>query len=385
MEGAELLTETVTKRVTLSRYLFELALQNVRAQQETGDAACVTLLQDALEIFLMAALDHFNVSTKPKTEFAQYLDKLGEVLDAPLPYRRRVVEINKVRVAAKHDGISPNRGDVAGYVADTRAFLEEVCQKALKVDFWTVSLVALIEEGEAKTFIEAAEVAHKEGRYVDCLTDCRKAFFVTFEKAYDTQLDLRNDFALFGSSAPYYARDKAEIEKRVKAPFDYIVLDHARVDRDLMRDGIDHTGFWNVWRLTPDVYRFDKDDPWKVKHDPRLNEPDGLKERSAHVLATMTAIMLARKAAKMAARYVSGGSIRTVEAKPNAKFFDKADKNSAVMGLLPAGEDTVFIDFATQGLSDNDWYWRASWFEKGAPLGSYIGGYVSQDDLIFPA
>jgi hypothetical protein len=106
--------EPVIKRLVLSRYLFELARQNVRAEQETGDAATVNLLQDATEIFLVACLDHHNANLKPRAEFSNYLDKLSETLDWPMPLRRRLLEINKVRVASKHDGIAPNRTECPG-------------------------------------------------------------------------------------------------------------------------------------------------------------------------------------------------------------------------------------------------------------------------------
>jgi len=82
-----MLTEPVIRRLILSRYLFELALQNVRVEQETGDAACVNLLQDAIEIFFVAAFDHCNVAEKPKT-FPEYLGQLSKTLDGDLPYRR---------------------------------------------------------------------------------------------------------------------------------------------------------------------------------------------------------------------------------------------------------------------------------------------------------
>src|SRR5450432_1560930 len=229
-----MLNEPIVKRLVLARYLFELALQNVRAQQETGDAACVNLLQDATEIFLIAALDHLNVPLKPRTEFAQYLDKLSEALQFDLPFRRRLMEINKVRINSKHDGISPNRREIDGYVADTSKFLEEVCQKALNADFWAISLVDLLDDGEAKTFLQEAERSHAAGKYAECLVECRKAFFVTFEKDYDTQTDLKSTIYIFFSRAPYYARDKEYIKKNVKEPFDYIVLDHASIDRELM-------------------------------------------------------------------------------------------------------------------------------------------------------
>jgi hypothetical protein len=343
----------------------------------------VSLLQDATEIFFVAALDHLNVQqSKPKTEFPQQMDKLSEALGSDLPYRRRLLEVNRVRVSAKHDGIFPNRKEIDGYVTDTRKFLEEVCRKALGVDFWTVSLISLLDDGEAKSLLQAAETAHRNAEYAQCLTDCRKAFFVTFETYYDTQADLNNSFAIFGSRAPYYARDKEYIKKNVREHFDYIVLDHTQIDRDLVKEGIDHTAFWNVWRLTPQVYRYKKEDKWRVKHDPRLYEPDALSERSALVLSTMVAILLARQSTTRAARYIKGSTYVDVKAKAGTTFYEKADKTGAVAGVLPEGKEQVAVSYATQGLNDDEWYWRTMYSETGE-MASVIIGYVLQADLIF--
>lgn len=326
-----MLSQPVVRRLVLARYLFELALQNVRSQQETGDAACVSLLQDATEIFFVAALDRLNVQqSKPKTEFLQQLDKLSEAINSDLPYRRRLLEVNRVRVSAKHDGILPNRKEIDGYVTDTRKFLEEVCQKALGVDFWTVSLIDLIEDGEAKEFLLAAENAHRDAQYAQCLTDCRKAFFATFETFYDTQMDLNNSFAIFGSRAPYYARDKEYIKKNVRDHFSYVVL---------------------------------------------------FKERSAFVLASMTSILLARQNTKRAARYIEASNFSDVKVKAGAKFYEKADKSGPVAGVLPEGKDQASISYATQGLSDEDWYWRAM-YENGGGAPAVVVGYVLEADLI---
>jgi hypothetical protein len=279
-----MLSESVLKRLVLSRYFFELALQNVRSEQEVADSACVNLLQDSIEIFFLAAFDVLNVATAGRTDFPQYLDKLSEAVGYDLPYRRRLLEINRVRVHTKHEGIPPNRKEIDGYVTDARKFLEEVCLKVLEVDYWTVSLIALVDEGPVKELLKKAEEAFKAGEFLDCLIECRKAFFVTFESNYDTQKDLTAATALFGSSAPYYAKDKEYIKKNVKTPFDYIVLDHKNLDAELMKEGIDNTAFWNVWRLTPEVYRFKDEDDWLVKRkrfsDPTLMPARGMSQAS---------------------------------------------------------------------------------------------------------
>jgi hypothetical protein len=377
------LSEPVIKRLTLSRHLFEMALRNARQQQEAADAAAVNLLQDAVEIFFLAAFDFLNIAVAQRTEFNQYLDKLSDAVGGDLPFRRRLMEINRVRVHSKHEGIPPNRKEVDGYIADGRKFLEQICEKVLHVDYWTISLVALLDEGEPKQFLQAAENAFKEGKYVECLVECRKAFFVSFESAYDTQKDLRADGGiLFGSQAPYYARDKDYIKKNVKEHFDYIVLDHKNIDSDLMKEGIDNTAFWNVWRLTPQVYRYQKEDPWIIQHHPAKQAAEGLSERAAHVLSSMTSMLLTRQDSRRMAKYINNSSYFDLKVKAGTTIYLKADKNGDKAGVLPPGVEVIGADYATQGLNDEEIYWSAFYFAKGPPM-IMLSGYVLQDDLIF--
>lgn len=377
------LSEPVVKRLTLSRYLFEMALRNARTQQEAADAASVNLLQDAIEIFFLAVFDFLNIAVAQRTDFPQYLDKLSDNIGGELPFRRRLLEINRVRVHAKHEGIPPNRKEVNGYVTDARKFLEQICEKVLRVDFWTISLVALLDEGEPKKFLEEAEKAFKEGDYVRCLVECRKALYVSFEIAYDTQKDLKSGGGfLFSSSAPYYARDKSYILENVKEPLDYIVLDHGKIDAELMKEGIDNIAFWNVWRLTPRVYRYKQGDDWLVQHHPAKQKSDGISERAAHVLASMTSILLTRQDSRRMVRSIDASSYFDIKAKAGTVFYSKADKNSEKAGTLPEGEDTICVDYATRGLNDEIMYWSGFFIKSGNPAITLFG-YVLQDDLTF--
>ncbi|UPT84393.1 hypothetical protein HAP41_0000028965 [Bradyrhizobium barranii subsp. apii] len=242
----------------------------------------------------------------------------------------------------------------------------------------------LLDDGEAKKLLQAAEKEHRDGNYGQCLADCRKAFFVTFETWYDTQRDLDNSsFGLLsdGSRAPYYARSKDYIEKNVKDHFGYVVLDHAQVDQDLTKEGIDHTGFWNVWRLTPQVYRHKAEDKWRVKHDPRLYDEDGFQERSALVLSTMTSILLARQNAHRAARYVEGHGQINAKVNKDANIYDRADKSGAVTHVVPNGKE-VWTSYATEGMVDDDWYWWVMYSDKEGEKPVLVFGYVLEDDLI---
>jgi hypothetical protein len=49
--------------------------------------------------------EQLKVDINRRTEFEQYIDKISEKLSEPLPFRQRLIEINKVRVLSKHNGI----------------------------------------------------------------------------------------------------------------------------------------------------------------------------------------------------------------------------------------------------------------------------------------
>jgi hypothetical protein len=378
----EMLQEPVIRRVTLSRYLFELATQNARSDQEIAGSACVNLLQDAIEIFLLAVSDHLNVDLGPKTAFPQYLDKINEAISDELPFRRRLLEINRVRVLSKHDGIPPNRQEIAGYVSDARKFLEQACTKILGVDFWSISLIQLLDNGDAKNLLLEAEEKFNKGEFSECMVACRKAFYLEFESSYDIQKDLDEPgLLLFGSRAPYYARNMQYVEKNVATPFDYIVLDHSQVDADLTKEGIDHTAFWNIWRLTPAVYRHKDQDEWLVKHEPDKLEKDGIKDRAAYVLENIVAILLARQGNKRKMKGPASGKFYVAKLRqPNTPVYKKADKTGPVEGFTPAGLTEIMTHYATPGLKDKEMYWNVFHFSKTDP---WIIGYILETDLDF--
>ena len=73
--------------------------------------------------------EHLNAEINRRTEFEQYIDRINEKLPEPLPFRQRLIEINKVRILSKHNGVPPNRTELGGYVEDARLLFEEACQK----------------------------------------------------------------------------------------------------------------------------------------------------------------------------------------------------------------------------------------------------------------
>jgi len=158
-------------------------------------------------------------------------------------------------------------------------------------------------------------------------------------------------------------------------------LDHAQVDADLTKEGIDHTTFWNIWRLTPQVYRHKENQPWLTKHEPHKLEPDGIKDRAAYALDAMVEVLLARQANKRMTKWISERAryvawLRT----EGVTVYSKADKSSTEVGKTPVGLKEIAVLYATPALDGDGQFWNVMHFEKGGP---YLIGFIAEEDLKF--
>jgi hypothetical protein len=264
-------------------------------------------------------------------------------------------------------------------VRDARDFLDQACKQVFGWEFWSVSMTDLLNDTEKKVLLQEAEQAFGEGRYWDCLVACRKSFYLEFEHRFDVQGLAEDAGGLVGalkSDAPYFARMQGYVEKHVHNPFEYIVLDHAKIDADLAKEGIDNGIFWNIWRLTPEVYRHESEE-WKVMHDPKKQEVAGLRERAAYVLENTTDIILKKEANFRALKWVESTSHLVPLKRTGVAVHEKAATCSRVIEYSPADILEVIVDFATPGLSDERIYWHV--FYKGST--GFVVGYVLEEDL----
>src|SRR5690606_15205647 len=154
-----------------------------------------------------------------------------------------------------------------------------------------------------------AKAAREAGDHEACVVGCRKVMYVAIESLYDiSKFKDEKPKGILGalSYAPYYAKDPAYIQESVKEPTDYIVLDHSRVDQDLLKKGVDTTAFWNVWRLTPEVYRTEQKE-WIVKHDFGKLDAATLADKTEYVFSTTVDISLAIHAYRKATKWEQHG------------------------------------------------------------------------------
>jgi len=286
----------VVRRICLARHLFELGNSSLKSSNDLYLFSAANLLQDSVEAFLLAVADFVGASIDSNTFFDKYFVLINKKIDPKeLPFKNKLLRLNKIRINSKHYGIMPARDECIRLAVSVREFFEEVSASILKANFSTVSTIDLLKDGETKDLLHQARKHLEEKEYEDCAITCRKAIYLEILQDYNISEFLeksahRGLLSPF-SNAPFYAKNKDYIQKNVKDPTDFIVLDHNHLDQDLLKYSVDNTTFWNIWRLTPEVYKT-KDNQWVVKYDFDKLENETLQDKIEYIFNSTVDIIL---------------------------------------------------------------------------------------------
>lgn len=372
---------TTLKRLVLTRYYLGLADGHAKSGREVDVFVTVNQLHEAIETFLIAAAAHVNAAIGTREEFASYFDKIDQKISPmQLPFRSKIIRLNKARIMAKHDSIVPDRSELPGFLTTVREFLMEATNMVFSADFRAVSLIDALSEGPERSFLYEAQTAFERGDFAGTLIACRKAIYLRHEKSYDAKLFLegqKNGFDAVFSRVPFYARNEEYLSKYVKEPADYIILDHSKIDSELVKDGLDSHQFWNIWRLTPRVY-LAENDRWIVRHEPGKVEAPDVEENASYVLDSTVDHFIALERARARQRMVGPSRWAVTSGPSGTRLFVRASESSDVVDTVPPGV-TLNADAATEGLDGEAMFWRVS----STYQGKWYTGYALEDELQF--
>lgn len=373
-------------KILSSRYLFTLATENLKTDQGIKLSAGVNLMQDSVELFLLAVGEFLDANITTNTGFDKYFELINKkIAPKELPFRSRLNSLNKLRVNFKHYGIQPAQDEVKQLSIAVREFFEEVSMSIFGNKFAAFSLIDLLKDGEVKELLKEAEKYFDEQNYIECLISCRKALYSEIEIDYDisgyrgkTSNKKYVGLMLLGYKAPYWAKNPQYIEEKVNDPCDYIVFDHSTLELDLMKNGVDINTFWNVWRLTPAVFRYDQKSEWIVRYKFECFEKDGIDFRAEYVLSSTIETVLSIHQKKS---QVKGPEYRSyyIDLKgTKITVYSKASKNSSVVRDTPEGLTRLDCDFRVVGLDSSDFLWHvnySNWEDK-----IFFSGFIHNDD-----
>ena len=375
--------EAVVEKVLFARELLELSKGCFQTENSFANAAGIIMLQDAVEIFLLALAEHAEAGIKQKTQFNKYFDIIEEKVKKSLP-KGQLLKLNQQRVNIKHHAFSPPHvDDCKHFFNSVEDFFENISNEYFCLPFQSISLIELLDESESKQHLKDAEMSLKNKDFMECLINCRKAIYIEIESKYSIELfkEGRIGSVLAGaflSEAPHYAKSKTFVEQHVKEPTDYIVYDHSHLNMEMLKAGLMPENFWNVWRLTPKVFYFKDRNKWVIKQECNECEKSTLKENAEYCLwKTIEIVISLQKSRRQIKTLSTSGSVKVVKLKKkDIKVYKKSDKKSSVENILSPETGELICFYISSGLEDDAKYYNICRFKH-----DLISGFIHEDDV----
>ncbi len=350
-----------------ARTLYEEANRLIESNDRHMCSAGLVILQDALEIVLLAMLTEKDVDEQKALESKTFDELIGELgkLNIKVPKSGTLKALNKQRVITKHYGQLAEPVTVRNYAEAADIAVSKILIQVLGKDFHEIFLSDLLDPGEAKDFLDEAVALLEQGESLQALTAVRKALFVEIEDDYtihkysDVETNELFDFLTRGGTkAPYWTRNKDWIMKNVKNPIDYVQIDHERLRLDAMEWGVNTVELKNLRHLTPNVFRSDKEGSWHIGYDKALLQMV-TPENARYCLDRAISILIRKQQHTRAQRRPSLPEWESLKPKNSlaGSVFEQATQQSKVVHQIQSDYEYKILKVVT-GFNPDELFWQ---------------------------
>jgi hypothetical protein len=367
-----------------ARALFDTARRQCVVRDRHTASAGLIVLQDAVELVLYSCLIEKGVDEGKAVESFSFDQLIGELKSAGLPVIKSgtLKAMNKQRVLIKHYAQLAEPAAVRQYYEASLLASDALLVAVIGKPLQHIVVADAISPPPLKAHIEEATRCIEDRRYLEAMIATRKALFLAVEADYDigewSEYDPTHLLPrpVFGKQkAPLYTRNKSWIQSNVTDPIDYVQLDHERVSVEMMELGIDPAEFFNVWRLTPDVYRV-SDDVWAVKTEAK-DETAATEDNARYCLDVVVSVVLSQQLRKDITRVPlhRGWRARLLRAQAVLK---RASLDSEPQGVILAVGDFCEARYRVSGLDGQSEFVRVHPVQWKAPP-EFFSGYIPLD------
>lgn len=240
---------TITRRLLLAKQLYVHALSHAQSSAALDKMIAVHNFHNAIEVVLRTIMLAYEI--RPEREMNITFEAMLQAIDdAPafrekslrLPYRTELRKLNTTRNLVQHHAHEPEKATMEEWHVFSRGFLRKSLERYFKIQFETLSSIALIEDERLRRVLE---LHHKATTHTDW-----KASVCASKLAFEyASISLRQNLPSGRSSWSFFARTRAntsemkdlvdKIDKRFTESEHYVVLltsgvksgDYARFSR----------------------------------------------------------------------------------------------------------------------------------------------------------
>lgn len=260
-----------------ARTLFDQAERLTVLNDRYQATAALIVLQDAVELILLAVLIEKDVSERTSVDSLSFDQMIGEVrkLGIKIPKSDSLKAMNKLRVTAKHYGQIMEPLTVQSHISNAKISVDAILVASIGKTLKLIFLTELVGNSESRPFLDTAAELFEAGDYSAALLETRKAYYVEFVRAYNVySYRGANDFQGIpelrmngGWKAPAHTRDPHWLEKNILAPGDYIQIDQEKWRIDAMEWGINTQTLNSIESLTPAAVQLEINGPWYCRQN----------------------------------------------------------------------------------------------------------------------
>jgi len=251
--------------------------------------AGIILLQDFVELVVLAALDELDVDEQRNLESKSFDELLGELKRQGVKIIKSgtIKALNKQRVISKHYGQLAEPASVVNYYTTAVMFVDHLLKDVVGSTLQEIFLTDILKDGVVKDAVKGAISLSEENKYLDALVALRKAFFISYEYEYSIYVWRNQDKNALsgllglgfggGMKAHYWTRNSEWINENVKKPIDYVQINHEQLKIDCMEWGVSTVDIENFRRLTPEIIKTEEG-VWHTDYDPNFVANETTKE-----------------------------------------------------------------------------------------------------------
>lgn len=168
--------QDIHRRIVNAKYVLERAISIQAERNEMSQSICVLLMHDAVELLMIAVLDHLNVASTKKREFMDFWGLIKQATQQDAPDKTAMESLNTIRVGLKHKGVSPNPSDVRDLLTRAKGFFENILKSHCNTSYADVSLVDLVPDKDVRATLTEARRKFVNGEKNDAMVDLQVAF-----------------------------------------------------------------------------------------------------------------------------------------------------------------------------------------------------------------
>ncbi|CAD6880161.1 hypothetical protein [Methylomonas albis] len=352
--------------------------------------AGIILLQDFVELVVLAVLDELDVDEQRALESKSFDELLGELKKRNVPVIKSgsIKALNKQRVISKHYGQLAEPASVVNYFSIAIKFTDTLFEAIIGAKLNEIFLTDILKDGEPKELVKESIALSEQEKYLPALIGLRKAFFIAYEFEYCIyrfrERDQNEDvsfgllyWASGGMKTYYWTRNKQWISKNVTKPVDYVQINHDQLKTDCMELGVSTVDIENFRRLTPNAVRTEKD-AWHFEYSPTFVANELNRENFNYCLDIIIDFLLKKQEFDSSRRFPKRE--KSIPAPPiyiGKPLFRKPSQYSEQIGVV---EDNYYydVDNIVSGFDSSEKYLYVHLFpqEEKSFLDGHIWGYL---------